>query len=126
LIPTEPARVGPLVIEGPGRVAGERAHPDALRDRVIAAVNAIRDPEIPLGVWDLGLIYAIDIGGAGAVSIRMTLTAPGCPVASEIVQRVHAAAVAIAGVTSARVELVWDPPWTKDRIPEATRLALGL
>lgn len=96
------------------------------RGNVIAALRHIRDPELPLNIYDLGLIYGIDINSAGRVDIRMTLTAPGCPVAQSFPAHVEAAMAMVEGVSAAHVELVWDPPWDKSRLSESARLELGL
>ena len=98
----------------------------AIEDQIIAAIRTIFDPEIPLNIYDLGLIYAIDIAADNAIKITMTLTAPGCPVAGELVSQVQRKAQEAAGVKSVNVELVWDPPWSKDRMSDAALLELGL
>jgi FeS assembly SUF system protein len=101
--------------------------PDALEGRVIAALRTVYDPELPVNIFDLGLVYALRLDeAAGKVEIRMTLTAPGCPVAQTFPAIVEAAVEAVEGVNEARVELVWDPPWSKDRMSEAARLDLGM
>jgi FeS assembly SUF system protein len=97
-----------------------------LRDNVIAALRTIFDPEIPVNIYDLGLIYALDIDGEGDVAIRMTLTAPGCPVAGTFPDTVASRLYEVPGVNDVTVELVWDPPWTLDRLSEDVRLQLGL
>lgn len=97
-----------------------------LRDNVIAALQAIFDPEIPVNIYDLGLIYSIDITEAGEASVKMTLTAPGCPVAATFPGEVQRKIAAVEGITRATVELVWDPPWTRDRMSESAMLELGL
>jgi FeS assembly SUF system protein len=99
-------------------------HP--LRQRVIAALREVYDPELPVNIYDLGLIYGLDVDAAGDVAIRMTLTAPGCPVAQSFPGFVEHAVRQVEGVTAARVELVWDPPWCQDRMSEAVRLELGM
>jgi FeS assembly SUF system protein len=101
--------------------------PDGLEGRVIAALRTVYDPEIPVNIFDLGLVYALDVDeAAGKVQICMTLTAPGCPVAQTFPATVEAAVEAVEGVNEARVDLVWDPPWSKDRMSEAARLDLGM
>ena len=101
--------------------------PDAsLEDRVVAALRCIYDPELPVNIYDLGLIYDLRISAAGEVEIAMTLTAPACPVAGTLPGQVENAVRQVDGVAAARVELVWDPPWTRDRISESARLELGL
>ena len=99
---------------------------DDLRDRVVAALRRIQDPELPVNIYDLGLIYGIDVDDLGRVGIRMTLTAPGCPVAQSFPEQIEDTVEAVDGVTVAHVELVWDPPWDPARMSEATRLELGL
>lgn len=97
-----------------------------LKERVIDALHTIYDPEIPVNIYELGLVYALDVDPAGQVKISMTLTAPACPVAQTFPGMVEQTVRTVAGVTSAEVELVWDPPWTQDRMSEAARLQLGL
>lgn len=93
---------------------------------IIEALRTVHDPEIPTNIYDLGLIYAIDAVGEGEIAIRMTLTAPGCPVAGTLPGMVERAVETVDGVDRCTVELVWDPPWTKDRISEEAKLELGL
>lgn len=97
------------------------------RARVIEALRTVFDPEIPVNIYDLGLVYALDIDeAAGRVAVRMTLTAPGCPVARTFPSIVEDVVRSVEGVGDATVELVWDPPWNKERLSEAARLQLGL
>lgn len=97
------------------------------RLRVIEVLRQIYDPEIPVNIYDLGLIYKLAVDpDAGKVAIEMTLTAPGCPVAQTFPGTVEDAVRDVPGVGEATVELVWDPPWTQDRMSEATQLQLGL
>jgi FeS assembly SUF system protein len=101
--------------------------PEGLESRVIAALRTVYDPELPVNIYDLGLVYALDVDEvAGKVQIRMTLTAPGCPVAQTFPGTVEDAVEAVEGVREARVDLVWEPQWSKDRMSEAARLELGL
>ena len=97
-----------------------------LEEQVIDALRGVYDPEIPVNIYDLGLIYTLDIDADGVVNIAMTLTAPGCPVAQTFPGTVECAVKCVPGVSDARVELVWDPPWTKERMTEAAKLQLGL
>ena len=97
-----------------------------LEGEVIEALRGIRDPEIPVNIYDLGLIYRLDIDDDGNVAIRMTLTTPACPVAGSMPGQVECAVREVPGVRSVKVELVWDPPWTRDRLDDFTRLELGL
>lgn len=90
-----------------------------------AALRTIYDPEIPVNIYDLGLVYAILVDDEGAVKIEMTLTAPGCPVAGEMPGWVADAVEPLPGIKQVEVELVWDPPWTMDRLTDEARLELG-
>jgi FeS assembly SUF system protein len=110
----------------PVPTAAAPADVDALRARVVDALRTVYDPEIPVNIYDLGLIYGIDIDAPGAVHLRMTLTSPGCPVAQTFPATVEGAVRAVAGVTGASVELVWEPPWGPDRMTEAAKLQLGM
>jgi FeS assembly SUF system protein len=93
---------------------------------VVAALRTVYDPEIPVNVYDLGLIYRITRSGHGAVDIDMTLTAPGCPVAGDIVKMVETAVQTVDGVQSVKVTLVFEPPWDKSLMSEDVKLELGL
>ena len=98
----------------------------AIEEKVIDVLKTVYDPEIPVNIYELGLIYEIRVADDDSVFVRMTLTAPGCPVAGSLPPEVERKIEAIDEVKSARVELVWDPPWTKDRMSEAALLELGL
>ncbi|MDA8048453.1 MAG: SUF system Fe-S cluster assembly protein [Rhodospirillales bacterium] len=93
---------------------------------VIDAISGIYDPEIPVNIYELGLIYAIDIGEDGRVKVEMTLTAPGCPSAQELPDQVRDAVLAVEGVKDVAVETVWDPPWDPSRMSEDARLQLNM
>lgn len=93
---------------------------------LLDAIATIYDPEIPVNIYELGLIYAVEISDAGAVKVEMTLTAPGCPSAQELPVQVRDAVLAVPGVTSADVETVWDPPWDPSRMTDEARLALNM
>lgn len=122
--PTGPSQ---YVLEDPGlQVNTPTADEHSLEERVVAALRTVHDPEIPLNIYDLGLVYRAAVGPEHRVEIDMTLTSPGCPVAGPLVRQVHDAVRKVAGVASVRTELVWDPPWTKDRMGEAAKLTLGL
>lgn len=99
---------------------------DALREAIIEAIRTVYDPEIPVNLYDLGLIYRLDILEDGVVDVEMTLTAPGCPVAGEMPLQVQAAVETVEGVTEARVDLVFDPPWDPSLMSEDARLALDM
>jgi FeS assembly SUF system protein len=97
-----------------------------LKEQVTAALKKVYDPEMPVNIYELGLIYGLDVTGEGQVDIRMTLTAPNCPVAGTLPGEVEAAVRGVPGVTAVKLELTFDPPWSKDRMSEAAKLALGL
>ena len=105
--------------------AGATADDATLRDKVIDALRTVYDPEIPVNIYELGLIYDIAIDAAGDVAIEMTLTAPACPVAGTMPGTVQEAVSAVPGVGKVAVELVWDPPWDQSRMSEAAQLELG-
>jgi FeS assembly SUF system protein len=96
-----------------------------LTDDVVSALKTVYDPEIPADIYELGLIYRIDIEDDRTVKIEMTLTAPGCPVAGEMPGWVQNAVGAVEGVSDVDVEMVFDPPWTPDRMSEEAQVALG-
>ncbi len=100
--------------------------PDGITARIIAALKKVYDPEMPVNIYELGLIYGIDVDDTGFASVRMTLTAPNCPVAGTLPGEVERAVRGIPGVTGVKLELTFDPPWSKDRMSEAAKLALGI
>jgi FeS assembly SUF system protein len=118
-----PEREGANAVSKP---FGEKRAEQGLKRRVIAALRTIHDPELPVNIYDLGLIYDIDIDAEGGVEIRMTLTTPACPVAQGFPAQVERTVAEVEGVTHAHVEIVWDPPWDQSRMSEAARLQLGL
>jgi FeS assembly SUF system protein len=95
-------------------------------EAVVDAIASVYDPEIPVNIYELGLIYAVDLNDDGSVKVEMTLTAPACPSAQELPEQVHAAVMTVAGVTSCDVETVWDPPWDPSRMSEEARLQLNM
>ena len=97
-----------------------------LEQRIVEALRLIYDPEIPVNIYDLGLIYGIEIYPLGRVTIHMTLTSPACPVAGSLPPEVEQSVRAVDGVTEATVELVWEPPWSIDRMSEEAKLELNL
>jgi FeS assembly SUF system protein len=103
---------------------GTASEPD--REAVIEALRTVYDPEIPVNIYELGLIYDLRLPGQGAVEIDMTLTAPGCPVAEDMPDMVKEAVEIVPGVRSVKVELVWDPPWDPSRMSEIARLETGM
>jgi FeS assembly SUF system protein len=121
----------------PGHAAGEdvtayagkplEAGTDAAaRDAVIEALRTVHDPEIPVNIYELGLIYELRLDERGNVGIDMTLTAPACPVAGAMPQQVADAVAAVPGIGEVEVNLVWEPPWTKDRMSEEAKVALDM
>jgi FeS assembly SUF system protein len=98
----------------------------SLKDDIIAATRKVYDPEMPVNIYELGLIYGVDVNEAGQAAIRMTLTAPNCPVAGTLPGDVERAIRAVPGITDVKLELTFDPPWSKDRMSEAAKLALGI
>ena len=104
---------------------GLPADQQALLEKIVDKLRGIYDPEIPLNIYDLGLIYKVDIDPANAVTVRMTLTAPGCPVADMILKMVKTDIESLDEVPRCVVELVWDPPWSKEMLSEEAKLTLG-
>ena len=115
--------------QGQEQVAGAAAvSPFAMLDlesNVIEAIRQCYDPEIPVNIYDLGLIYGVDVQPSGEVDVRMTLTSPMCPVAGTLPPEVEQRVREVPGVTDAKVEVVWDPPWNPDMMSEAAKLDLG-
>jgi FeS assembly SUF system protein len=97
-----------------------------LERKVIAALRTVYDPEIPVNIYDLGLIYVVHIDERGGVNVQMTLTAPACPVAGTLPGHVENVLRQVDGVRDASVELVWDPPWDQDRMSDEAKLTLGM
>ena len=96
-----------------------------LRDQIEGALRTVYDPEIPVNIYDLGLVYDINIGDRGEIKITMTLTAPACPAAGEIIHDVQQRVESLEGVVDCHVQLTFDPPWTKDMMSEEAKLELG-
>ena len=107
------------------RPAGLQAQEGTLEDQVVKAMESCFDPEIPVNIYELGLIYRVDIIDA-RVEVDMTLTSPACPVAGTLPGEVEHKITEVAGVEECTVGVVWDPPWTKDRMTEGARLQLGM
>ena len=100
--------------------------PPASREAIVEALKTVYDPEIPVDIYELGLIYEFDLNDSGQVRIVMTLTTPGCPVAGEMPGMVAEAVAALDGAGEVEVELTWDPPWTPDNMSEDARMLLGM
>jgi FeS assembly SUF system protein len=107
-------------------VAADPVRTEALKPAIIEAIATVFDPEIPVNIWELGLIYDIAVDANGVAGVTMTLTAPGCPAAQSLPVEVEQKVKAVPGVTGATVDVVWEPGWTKDRMSEAAKLQLGL
>jgi FeS assembly SUF system protein len=97
-----------------------------IRPQVIEALKTVYDPEIPVNIYEMGLVYDVLVDARGCVGIRMTLTAPACPAAQSLPVEVRDKARGVPGVSDAKVEIVWEPPWTKDFMSDAAKLQLGL
>ncbi len=97
-----------------------------IRSDLVDMMKTVYDPEIPVDIWELGLIYDLDVDESGAVAIRMTLTSPMCPVAETLPPEVEAKARTVPGVSDVRLDLVWEPPWSPSMMSEAARLELNM
>jgi FeS assembly SUF system protein len=100
--------------------------PTSVRERVIEELRTVFDPEIPVNIYELGLVYDVDVDEAGVAKIRMTLTTPMCPAAEELPPEVESKARGVPGVTRVELDLVWDPPWSPEMMSEAAKLELGM
>jgi FeS assembly SUF system protein len=110
----------------PAQTAPENAAaPEEIREAVVEALRTVYDPEIPVNIYEMGLVYDIDVDASGSVTIQMTLTSPGCPVAGSLVPEVESKALMVPGVRQARALLVWDPPWDPSMMSDAAKLQLG-
>jgi FeS assembly SUF system protein len=107
-------------------IVPDTAKTEALKPRIVEALSTVYDPEIPVNIWELGLIYSIVVDESGVAGIRMTLTAPGCPVAQSLPVEVAERVKAVPGVTDAKVDIVWEPAWTKDMMSDVAKLQLGM
>ena len=97
-----------------------------IQQKVIEVLRTVYDPEIPVDIYELGLVYNVDVKEGGAVEIKMTLTSPACPVAESLPPEVEERVSAVEGVSSAKVEITWEPTWTPEMMSEAARLTLGM
>lgn len=97
-----------------------------LQARIVDVIKTCYDPEIPVNIYELGLIYEVLVNEASGVTIKMTLTSPACPAAGSLPPEVQRKVRDVPGVTDAKVDIVWDPPWTPERMSEAARLQLGI
>lgn len=108
------------------RIEADAKRTEELRPGIVEAISTVYDPEIPVNIWELGLIYDIVVDANNVAGITMTLTAPGCPAAQSLPGEVAEKVKSVPGVSDAKVEVVWEPAWSKDRMSEAARLQLGL
>ena len=134
----DPARVIPLIPDAAGEsssasgngapapLALDPATTDRFQPHIVTVLSSIFDPEIPVNIYELGLIYEIAVDAESFVEIRMTLTSPGCPAAQILPGQVEQRVRNIPGVKGVRVDVVWEPPWTKDRMSDAAKLQLGM
>jgi len=121
---TAPGSAGGATSAAPAAAGGQPQ--DAVRQQVIEVIQTVFDPEIPVNIYDLGLIYSVDVDPAGVVSIRMTLTSPSCPSAEMLPPLVESRSRTVQGVTDVRLDLVWEPPWTPAMMSEAAKLQLNI
>jgi FeS assembly SUF system protein len=119
--PTAPPATAPATA-----LAADPTMTETLKPAIIKAISTVFDPEIPVNIWELGLIYDVAVDASGLALVTMTLTAPGCPAAQSLPVEVEAKVKGVEGVTNAKVDVVWEPGWTKDRMSEAAKLQLGL
>jgi FeS assembly SUF system protein len=114
------------MMQDPPRQQGAAARPaERIKADVVEALKGCYDPEIPVDIYELGLIYGIEVDDAGRVRVCMTLTSPACPVAGSLPAEVERKVRAVPGVSAASIELVWDPPWDREMMTEAAKLQLG-
>ncbi|MDB5371219.1 MAG: system Fe-S cluster assembly protein [Roseomonas sp.] len=123
--PGDLAREDRVAAHGAWTPEGEKL-PAVSETAVMDMIGTVFDPEIPVNIYELGLIYAVEIGEDGKVAVEMTLTTPSCPSAQELPSQVEEAIRLVPGVTDVKVEVVWDPPWDQSRMSEDARLALNM
>ena len=122
----EPSPDSPASSNETAGLVADPAKTEALRPAIVDAIRTVFDPEIPVNIWELGLIYDVLVDPGGVAGIRMTLTAPGCPAAQSLPVEVAQKVKAVPGLTDAKVDVVWEPAWTKDRMSDAAKLQLGM
>jgi len=116
----------PAPTQNTAALVADAAKTEELKPAIVKAISTVFDPEIPVNIWELGLIYDVLVDANGVAGIRMTLTSPGCPVAQSLPVDVANRVKAVPGVTDAKIDIVWDPAWTKDRMSPAAKLQLGM
>jgi FeS assembly SUF system protein len=126
LVPDPPPASEQPISDSVAGLAPDPARTSALKPKIVEALSTVYDPEIPVNIFELGLVYDIFVDADGVAAVKMTLTAPACPAAQTLPVEVREKVRKVDGVKEARVEIVWDPPWTKDRMSDAAKLQLGL
>jgi len=126
LIPQPEAAVPAAHDAGTAAMVNDPEQLDALKPLIVEALSKVFDPEIPVNIYELGLIYDILVDASKTVGIRMTLTAPACPAAQSLPAEVKRRVAEVPGVADARVDVVWDPPWDRDKMSDAAKLQLGM
>jgi FeS assembly SUF system protein len=109
-----------------GALVADEVRTAELKPAIVDAIRTVYDPEIPVNIWELGLIYDVIVDATGVAGVRMTLTAPGCPAAQSLPVEVAQKVKAVPGVSDAKVDVVWEPPWSKDRMSDVAKLELGM
>jgi FeS assembly SUF system protein len=122
----QPAAETPAPTSNTSDLVPDAAKTEALKAKILDAIRTVFDPEIPVNIVELGLIYDVFVDANGVAAVRMTLTAPGCPVAQSLPVDVANRVKSVDGVTDARVDVVWEPAWTKDRMSDVAKLQLGM
>ena len=125
-LPMIPDAMPPVPESTQTEFAADADRTAALKPAIVEAIATVYDPEIPVNIWELGLIYDVAVDAAGLALVTMTLTAPGCPAAQSLPSEVESKVRGVAGLSDAKVDVVWEPGWTKDRMSEAAKLQLGL
>ena len=126
VVPDPPPASEQPMSESVAGLVPDPARTSALKPRIVEALSTVYDPEIPVNIFELGLVYDIFVDADGVAAVKMTLTAPACPAAQTLPVEVRDKVRKVDGVKEAHVEIVWDPPWTKDRMSDAAKLQLGL
>ena len=121
-----PPPEAPAATNTTAELVADAAKTAALKPAIIKAISTVFDPEIPVNIYELGLIYDVIVDAQGVAGVRMTLTAPGCPVAQSLPVDVANKVKSVDGVTDAKVDIVWEPAWTRDRMSDAAKLQLGM
>ena len=121
-----PPPEAPAATGNTSALVADAAKTAELKPAIVKAISTVFDPEIPVNIWELGLIYDILVDAGGVAGVRMTLTSPGCPVAQSLPVEVANKVKGVPGVTDARIDIVWEPTWTKDRMSAAAKLQLGM